>query len=279
MVSEKKKQTVKEVGGQIEKYQVIGMLDMFKLPGKQLHEIREKLRGQAVIRMVKKRLIKLILKESRLQGIERLGDYIQGEPAMLLSNTDPFKLARIISESKSSAIAKPGDTAPRDIEVRAGPTSLSAGPVIGELQRARIPAGVEGEKIVIKQDVVVAKKGDVIGKVLADILAKLGVEPMEIGLNLLAAHYGDTIYSKEILFVPKEKYINDLMLAHSHALNLTLNINHPTRDNIGLLLSKAQQEATNLAAEASIVTKDTIGSLLSKAGAEARSLEKHIKEQ
>ena len=280
MASEKKIQTVKEVGEQLEKYQVIGMLDMFKLPAKQLYEIREKLRGEAVIRMVKKRLIALILKESKHKGIDKLKEHIQEEPAFLFSNTDPFKLARIISESKSPATAKPGDIAPKVIEIKAGPTSLSAGPVIGELQRAKIPAGVEGEKIVIKQDVIVAKEGDTIDKTLADVLAKLGVEPMEIGLNLVAVYSDGTIYGKDVLFIPKEKYLDDLMQAHSQAFNLTLNIGYPTKENIGLLLSKAHQEATSLATAAGVVTKETLKPLISKAHKQASAIKEKIpKEQ
>lgn len=280
MASEKKIQTVKEVGEQLEKYQVIGMLNMFKLPAKQLYEIREKLRGEAVIRMVKKRLITLILKECKLKGLDKLEEHIQGEPAFLFSNTDPFKLARIISESKSPATAKPGDIAPKDIEIKAGPTSLSAGPVIGELQRAKIPAGVEGEKIVIKQDVVVAKEGDAIDKTLANVLAKLGVEPMEIGLNLVAVYSDGTIYGKDVLFIPKEKYLDDIMQAHARAFNLTLNIGYPTKENIGLLLSKAHQEATSLATAAGVVTKETLKPLISKAHKQASAIkEKMPKEQ
>lgn len=276
MVSEKKIQTVKEVGEQLEKYQVIGMLNMFKLPAKQLYEIREKLRGEAVIRMVKKRLITLILKECKLKGLDKLEEHIQGEPAFLFSNTDPFKLARIISESKSPATAKPGDIAPKDIEIKAGLTSLSAGPVIGELQRAKIPAGVEGEKIVIKQDVVVAKEGDAIDKTLADVLAKLGVEPMEIGLNLVAVYSDGTIYGKDVLFIPKEKYLDDIMQAHARAFNLTLNIGYPTKENIGLLLSKAHQEATSLATAAGVVTKETLKPLISKAHKQASAIKEKI---
>ncbi len=274
MTSEIKKQIVKEVGEQTEKYQVIGILDMFKLPAKQLHEIRNKLRDKAVIRMVKKRLINIILKDSKLKGLDKLGDYIQGEPAFLFSNTDPFRLARIILESKSSAIAKPGDIAPKEIVVRTGPTSLSVGPVIGELQRAKLKASVEGEKIVIKEDTVVAKEGDGIDKGLADVLSKLGIEPMEIGLNLVAVYTGGTIYGKDILFVPQEKYLEDIRQAHASAFNLSLNINNFTPETMPFLLSKAYKEAQGLATSANIVTKDTVGLLLSKVDSEAKSLEK-----
>jgi len=277
MVSEKKKRVVNEVGKEIEKYSVIGILDMFKLPSSQLHEIREALRGEAKIRMVKKRLMNMILERSSLKGVGRLNDFLQGEPAFLLSNTDPFRLARKIEKSKSSAPAKPGDIAPKDILIKAGPTSLSAGPVIGELQRVKIPAGVEGEKITIKQDTTIAKEGEAISKEVADILSKLAVRPMEIGLNMVAAWEDGLVYKKDVLFRDPQEYVEELRQAYSGAFNLSLNIGYVTAENVELLLSMAGAEARALAKEAGVVTKDTAPELLSKAGAQAKALKDKAK--
>jgi len=277
MVSEKKKQVVQEVKTEIKKYPVIGIIDMFKLPARQLHQIRDKLRGRAVIKMVKKRLIIRALQESGMTNIDKLCEYIQGEPALLLSTEDPFRLARIIEQSKSKAPAKPGDIAPADIEVKAGPTSLAAGPVIGELQRAKIPASVQEGKITIMKDVIIAKAGDVITPELAGVMSKLGIEPMEVGLNLLAAWESGQVFPKELLFIPPEKYLQDLRTAHTGAFNLTLTIGWITPNNISILLSKAHKEATNLAEQAGILTSETINTVLAKAHAQAEALKAKIK--
>jgi large subunit ribosomal protein L10 len=278
MVSENNKQKLKEVKDDLRKYPVIGIIDMFKLPARQIHDIREKLRKDAKIKMVKKRIIKLALKECGLSGIEELEDYVQGEPALLLSSTDPFRLSRTIVKSKSRALAKEGDVAPRDIVVRAGPTPLAPGPVIGELQRVKIPAMVEGEKISVRADTLVAKEGDIITKGLADVMAKLGIEPMEIGLNLVAAWEGGYVYPKEILFTPVEKYVDDLKMASSRAFNLACNVRYYTRDNVSLFLSKAHNEAFALALQADILTEETVKALLAKAHAQAEALRGMVKE-
>lgn len=272
MVSQKNIQTVKEVSEQLKKYPVIGILDMFKLPASQLHQIRTKLRGKAMIRMVKKRLIILALKEAGLRGGESLSELLQGEPALLLSEHDPFKLARMIAENKSEAPAKEGDIAPRDIMITAGPTSLPPGPVIGELQKAKIPAMIEGEKIHVREDTVVAREGDEIDGLLAGVLAKLGITPMEIGLNLLAVWESGTVYGKDILFIPQERYVQDLVSAHQSAFNLAYNAGYPTKDTLPLLLGKAHQEAMNLAMGADILTRETVEPLLAKAHAQAEAV-------
>ena len=278
MASQKKKDTVKQVSEQLKDYSIIGILDMHKLPARQLHDIRNKLRGDATIRMVKKRLIGLIFKDVGKKGVEKLAESIQGEPALLLSKQSPFKLARMISSSKSKAGAKAGDIAPYDIVIKAGPTPLPPGPAIGELQRIKIPAMVQGDKIHVRQDTTVAKAGAEISKEVADVLSKLGIEPMEIGLNLLAVWDNGMIYGKEILFVPAEKYVQDIEQAHARAFNLAFNIEYYTKDNVPLFLSKAHSEAVALAKDANIITKDTVGEVLAKGKAHAEELKKHVKE-
>jgi large subunit ribosomal protein L10 len=276
MVSEKKKQKAKEVKELIHKHKVIGILDMHKLPAKQLFELRRRLKSHARIMVVKKRVIKLALEESKLNAIEQLSDKMRWEPGLLFTNENPFRLAVMLDESKSTAAAKPGDIAPHDIEIKAGPTSLPVGPAIGELQRLKIPAGVEGDKIVVKKDTVIVKSGEVIQKPIAEVLAKLGIEPMEIGLNLLAVWENGIIFPKEILSIPPSKYLDDIKHAHSRAFNLAFKINYYTSQNIPLFLSKAHREALSLADNAGIVIPETITGLFAKAKAQHDVLEKEI---
>ncbi len=276
MVSTKNKQTVKEVTEQLKQSPVIGILNMHALPASQLSSIRNKLRGKATIRMVKKSLIKLAIRDSGIRGIEPLSERLEGQPALLLSDLDPFRLARVISENKSEAPAKEGDIAPREIRVTAGPTALPPGPVIGDLQKAKIPASIEGDKIHIKQDTVVAKEGDEISGILAGVLSKLGVTPMEIGLDLTAAWEDGLVYGKDVLFVPQEKYVNDMIAAHQMAFSLAFSIGFPTKETMPLLLTKAHQEAYNLCIEAGIMTEETVRPVLARAHAQMEALSSRI---
>lgn len=272
MVSERKREAVRELSEELGKYPIIGMLDMFKLPGKQLQDIRDSLRGKAVIKMVKKNVMKIAIENSKIQGLETIEKHIKKQPALLLSDMNPFELAKIIQSSKSSAPAKPGDVASRDITIKEGPTSLKPGPVIGELQRVKIPAGVEGDKIVIKKDTVMVRGGEEVTKNVADVLMKLGVEPMEISLNLIAVFDQGTIYTKDILFVPAGKYENDLISAHKNAFNLAMSVGLLTPETVPLLIAKAGKEALSLSMAAEILTKDTIGNIFAKAKSEADAL-------
>lgn len=272
MVSEKKKLAVEQLKSEFKKYPVIGIVDMYKLPAKQLQEIKDSLRGRAVIRMAKKSAIKLAIEGAGISGLSSLEKEIRNLPALLLSDVDPFELARVIDSSKSSVAAKAGDIATKEIVIKAGPTSLKPGPVIGELQRIKLPAGVDGDKITIKKDTVVVKEGEQISKPVADVLMKLGIEPLEISLNLVAVYDRGTIYGKSILFIPREKYESDMINAYRCAFSLALNIGHMTEATLPILLAKAYREAMSLALEANIVTKDNVEMMLAKANAQMAAL-------
>ncbi|MBU0952885.1 MAG: 50S ribosomal protein L10 [Nanoarchaeota archaeon] len=278
MVSKKNVAMLQHTQTQIKDYPVVGILNMHNLPGKQLFQIRNSLHGTAVIRMVRKCVLERALKADPRKELDQLIKYIQGEPALLLSNEDPFKLARMIADAKSPAKAKEGDIAPHDIEVKAGPTPLAPGPAIGELQKVKLSVGVEGDKIAVKKDTVVAKQGDVITKQLASVLAKLNIEPMEIGLTLVAAAEKGMIYTSDVLFVSQQEYLDKIMAGGTAALNLSVVIGYVTKENIEVFISKASREAKALAIEAGILTSETVGPLLAKGDAQAQELKKHVKE-
>jgi len=245
MVREEKIAEAEELKKIIEQYPVIGLVDMFKLPSKQLQEIKRKIRGKGIIKMTKKSLLETAIKNSSKQNIKELVDIIPQQPAIILTQTDPFKFYSMVEKLRSSTFAKEGDIAQTEIKVSAGPTSLLPGPAISELTRAGISAGVEEGKIAIKKDVTVAKKSDVISKQLAAALRKLGIEAMEVGLKIVAIYDNGTIYKMDVLSLVNA-YPGKLKEAFSNTMNLSINISYPTKENIKFLLAKAFNSANAL---------------------------------
>lgn len=274
MVSERKKQVLQELKKEMTGHKVVGIVDMNKLPARQLLELRGNLKGKAVIRMAKKRVIALALKESRL---DKLAEYKAIMPTLLFSDENPFRLARVIAEAKSSAPAKAGDVLDKDVVVQAGPTSIAAGPAIGEFQKLKIPVGVEDGKIAVKKETAVARKGDEVTPEMASLFQKLGINPVEIGLNLLAVCEEGMVYPKDVLFVPPGYYLDQLKEGYSNAFALTLSVGFVTRDNVETLLSKAHAEAKSLAMELGFVSEETLLPLLAKGVKEAEMLKEKVK--
>ncbi|MFC1728232.1 50S ribosomal protein L10 [Nanoarchaeota archaeon] len=279
-ISEEKKQIVNDFVKLFSDYPIVGIVDMENLPAQQLTNMRKQLRESVVLIMTKRRLINLAIDKvlDKKKGIEKLRDYMKGMPAILFTKEDPFKLYKIIGKNKSKAPIKAGQTAPNEIVVPAGPTSFAPGPIIGELGSVGIKAGVEEGKIAIKEDCVVAKGGDVVSSELAGILTRLGIEPMEVGLNLVAVYDQGTIYDKSVLAVDEQEYIDNLTKAHSWAFNLSVEAGIYNSSTIEYMIGKVSRETKALAKEADILTSETVGDVLAKAEAQAKSLKDQIPE-
>jgi len=280
-VSQKKKDTVAKLDNQLKGYSVIGIANLYGVPASQLQKIREKLRANMHMIMAKRSLIKLALEtlEKDKKGVTKLLDNFSGMPTLILTNETPFKLAKVLSQNKTSAPAKAGQIAPNDINISAGPTPFTPGPVIGELGQLGIKSAVENGKIAIKADKVVVKEGEEISAPVASILARLGVNPMEIGINLSAAWDNGDIYKKDILEVDEAFYLDQMRKASSEVFTLTVELGLITTDNVEYLLQKAHREAFALATEEGVINKETVELILQKANAESASLKVKIPEE
>ena len=274
-VADWKLKEVEEISGLMKEYPVVGVLNMSGMPSRQLVQMKKNLGEDAKIRMSRRRLILKALETAKVEG---LNDQIEGMPALLLAKTEPFKLAKLLRDSKTSAPAKEGSVMPKDIVVPEGETSFAPGPIVGELQTLGVKAAIESGKVVIKQDSVLAEKDEKINKKKADVMAKLGLEPMEIGLDLLAVYENGTIYGKEALSITTEDILAQMQAAASNVFNLTYNITYPTKDNIKLFVQQAYNNVKNLAYEINYTCEATVKDLLGKANAQASALKGLVKE-
>ncbi|MFQ6009631.1 MAG: 50S ribosomal protein L10 [Candidatus Aenigmatarchaeota archaeon] len=255
---------------------VVGMISIFKMPASPLQNIRYALKDSARILVTKKDKIMKALE--KVDDKRALLDHMAMQPALILSDMNPFKLYKIIERSKSKVPAKPGDVATEEIVVPAGPTDLPPGPAISSLTKVKIAAKVEAGKIAIMRDSLVAKPGDVISADLASALNMLKIKPMEIGLDVVAIWEDGTVYKKDVLAVDEEKIVSDMALAASQAFNLSMNAGWVTKRTIEPLIIKAFMEAKTLGIEAGIIDKGVIEELLAKAKRQAEALKQKVGE-
>ena len=231
---------------QLQSSPVIGVLTLHKMPASALQKMRRALDGKATIKVEKKNMIALAFEKAvKKELVEKLSS----QPALMFANEDPFKLYNFIYKNKTSAAAKPGDVAPEDITVPAGPTDIPPGPAISALSKVKIIAKVEGGKLAVTKDCLVAKAGDVISSELASALSMVKLKPMKIGLDVVSLWENGTIYNKDVLFVDDVKIVNDLALAYKQAFNLSFNSGFPVKETVEVMLIKAVQEAKSLESE------------------------------
>ena len=267
-VADWKKEKVADLENLINDNEIIGIVNLADIPAPQLQTMRKSLAGKAVIRMSRKNFIKIALDNVDKENIEGLEDYLEGQPAMVFTEMNPFKLFKILEDSKTEAPAKAGSIAPADIVVPAGDTSFPPGPILGELQQAGIPAKIDKGSIVVQEDATVVKEGEPVPKNVADILTKLEIYPMEVGMDLLAVCEGDTIYTADVLKIDEEETLQTIATAYQNAINLSVNAGIANSESAPILIQKAATEAMNLAINANILTSETTDKILSKAYAQ-----------
>ncbi len=241
-----KKKLVKELSDEIKRRRAIGIVRLDNLPALQFNRMRAKLKGIATIKVAKKRLIKLALNQSGKENIQELENYFDGMIGLILTDENPFRLAKILEENKSPAPAKAGQIAPKDVSVNAGPTPFAPGPIISELSSIGLVAGVEKGKVVIKKDKVVVKEGEVISENVASVLTRLGIEPMEIGLDLRAVYEDGIVFDSKTLYVDESKYYADFVSAVRDSVALSIGVAYPTEETIKQIIINAQGGARNL---------------------------------
>jgi len=238
MLRKEKEKTVEEIFKLVENYPVIGIVDINKLPAAPLQKIKHDLNDKAIVKVSKRVLIKMALEKSS-KDLKKLLEFDAIQPAIIVTKMNPFKLSKYLNKNKSPAPAKIGDIAQDDILISAGITDFPPGPAISSFKKVGLKTGVEAGKIKILQDKIICKAGEKITADMAQVFSMLKMKPMKIGLNIVAMWENGIIYDKSVLNINEEEYINKIKLASSYALNLSIEIGYPTKENIKLLIIKA----------------------------------------
>ncbi len=274
-----KKEVVQEFAKLLTQYPIIGIVNMEGMPAAQLQGMRKTLRGKVIIKMTKMTLLRRAIEEAKAKvpGIDQLEAHLVGMPAVLFSRENPFTLYKTLQKSKSPAPAKPGQKAPREIMVPAGPTPFAPGPVISELGKVGIKAGIEGGKVVVKVDSIVAKEGQVISPELASVMLKLSIMPMEVGLDLVAVFENGFVFQKKVLAIDEKEYLNNLKQGHRWAFNLAVFAGIMNKTTVEHMIQKAYRNSKAVALEAGIMADAVVPELLLKSERQMLGLKDKMK--
>jgi len=278
-ISEVKAKEITEIKRLFKEYKVAGIVNLEGLPTLMLQRIKFSLGDSIFLKPTKKRLISKAIDEMKdLKNIDQIKEKLKGIPALLFTNEDPFILYKKLEKSKASAAAKPGQTAPNDLGVEAGETPFAPGPMIGELGMLGMKTEVKNGKIHIRDEKTLVKEGEEITEQVAGLLAKLGIEPMKVGLNLVLTYEDGEILDKSVLAVDEEEYIANIKAAHSESFALAMHLGIMNSETVKPLITKAQSESLALADSANIVTSENVGKVLAKAEATASNLNSKVPE-
>ncbi len=271
---------IKEVEGLkelISSYPVVGIIGIRGIPASQMHEMRKTLRGNAVVRVSKNRLIQHALVDER--KLSKLSDYIEEESAILATDMNSFRIFRQLEKAKMKAPAKGGEIAPDDIIIEKGKTPFKPGPIVGDLQKVGIPAAIRGGGVVVEKTITLVKKGEAIPPNVAKMLTRMDIYPLEVGLNVRAIYEEGLMFTPETLGVDVDEVANNFRKAAQNAVALSLEVGYPAKEIAPQLLQKAYQNSFNLAMECGMYTPETIGEFIKKAHRQVSVLTKELKSE
>jgi len=267
----RKEAILKELESLLQRYRVVAVADITGLRAHQFQRLRARLRGVAVIKVAKNTLMRraMLNVASGKPGIEKLAEMLSGSNAFVFTDESAFTLYSILERSKVTAKAKPGDKASRDVYIPAGNTGMPPGPILSVFKALKVPTRIEEGSIYVTKDTLILRKGDVISREAADLLAKLGIEPIEVGLSIKMAYEDGIILTSKDLAIDVDTYRKQLAEAFRNALGLSVAIAYPTPESAPQLLAKAHLEALNLSLNAAYPAKEVVEALIKRAAAEA----------
>jgi large subunit ribosomal protein L10 len=270
-VPEWKKNEIENIKELIQSHKVFGMVGIEGILATKIQKIRRDLKDVAVLKVSRNTLTERALNQLG-KSIPEMNKYLDKQTALIFTNESPFKLYKVLEQTKTPSPIKGGAIAPADITVQKGPTSFPPGPILGELQSAGIPASIEAGKVAIKETKVVCKAGEAVPQKLATMLSKLEIYPLIVGLDLRATYDDGTIYEPDLLAIDESKYFSDIIRAAKNAFNLSVNTAYPTSATIGTLLAKAFAESKNLGVNAVVFDSGVMDALLAKAHVQMTSV-------
>ncbi|MEM2904803.1 MAG: 50S ribosomal protein L10 [Candidatus Bathyarchaeia archaeon] len=255
----------------LKEYPTVAVASLEKVRAAQLQELRRRFRGQMVLKALKNSLAKRAFEKAG-EGMDKLGEHLTGQNMLLFAKENPFKLVRLLEQSKVKTPAKAGDIAPADIIVPSGNTGLPPGPVISEFTDVGIQTRIESGSVWVVKDTVVAKRGETISPKVAAVLSRLGIKPIEAGLTVKAAYSERLVLSQEQLKLDLDGVKASFQRGYSTALSLAINAGYATPETVPHLLVKAFREAYTVGLQAAYPSPHLIRDLLLYAQLRAQAL-------
>ncbi|WP_137283271.1 50S ribosomal protein L10 [Halorussus salinisoli] len=277
-IPEWKKEEVEEIADLIEGYSSVGIVNVAGIPSRQLQTMRRNLHGSAELRISRNTLVERALDQVD-EGVEELKQYVAGEIGLIGTNDNPFGLFQQLEASKSPAPIGAGEVAPNDIVIPEGDTGVDPGPFVGELQSIGAAARIMEGSIHVTEDSVVAEEGEEVDEDVANVLAELGMEPKEVGLDLQGVYSDGVLFEADELAIDIDEYRADVEAAAARARNLSVNAVYPTAQTTPTLVQKAEGEAKSLGLQAEIESPDVVPDLVSKADGQLRALAAQIDDE
>ncbi|KAK7756834.1 ribosomal protein P0 (A0) (L10E) [Diatrype stigma] len=217
----------------LEEYQSVFIVTVDNVSSQQMHEIRQSLRGEAVVLMGKntmvRRALRIFLNET--PEYERLLPHVKGNIGFVFTNGDLKDIRDKILSNKVAAPARAGAFAPADVWVPAGNTGMEPGKT-SFFQALGVPTKIARGTIEITTDLKLVEAGGKVGPSEATLLNMLNISPFTYGLGISQVYDQGNAFPPDVLDIGEEQLLKTFSSAITTIASISLAVNFPTLPSV-----------------------------------------------
>lgn len=205
-------------------YQNYMLLSIKRVKADQLKNVKSEIGSKIKFLIAKNKIMKKALEDLDSKKYFNLISMLHGNViAAFFDGVDPRTVLEASRHNMRKALAVPGDIAPNDVLIPAGPTGL--GPEkINIFQSAKIITKINKGKIDLANDHKLLSGGNVVSVSNARLLTILKILPFEFGLDIIKVFENNEVYEKDLLTISEESVASKLQEAVAPVAALSLGI-------------------------------------------------------
>lgn len=196
---------------------------------KQMQQIRQALRGKAVVLMGKNTMMRKAIRGhlDSNPALEKLLPCIKNNVGFVFTREDLSEVRTLLVANKVQAPARAGAVAPLDVKIPAQTTTL--GPEkTSFFQALQIPTKITKGTIEILNEVFLIKEGEKVGQSESTLLNMLNVSPFTYGLVVENVYDSGTVFSPEVLDITDDQIRKSFLEGVRNIAAVSLAISYPT---------------------------------------------------
>ncbi|KAI2629736.1 ribosomal protein L10-domain-containing protein [Hypoxylon sp. NC1633] len=247
---QKKAEYFPKLKGLLEDYRSVFLVTVDNVSSQQMHEIRQSLRGEAVVLMGKNTMVRRALKTfiPDAPEYERLLPHVKGNIGFVFTNGELKTIRDKILSNKVAAPARAGAVAPADVWVPAGNTGMEPGKT-SFFQALGVPTKIARGTIEITTDLKLVESGSKVGPSEATLLNMLNISPFTYGLGVSQVYDQGNTFPPDVLDISEDQLLKTFTSAITTITCLSLALNFPTLPSIVHSLVNSYKKVLAVAVE------------------------------
>ncbi|KAI1874524.1 hypothetical protein JX265_004732 [Neoarthrinium moseri] len=217
----------------LEEYKSVFIVTVDNVSSQQMHEVRQSLRGEAVVLMGKNTMVRRALRGfiADTPEYERLLPHVKGNIGFVFTNGDLKDIRDKILANKVAAPARAGALAPADVWIPAGNTGMEPGKT-SFFQALGVPTKIARGTIEITTDLKLVEANSKVGPSEATLLNMLNISPFTYGLGVAQVYDQGNTFPPHVLDIGEEQLLKTFSSAITAIASISLAINFPTLPSV-----------------------------------------------